>query len=44
MEVVGQLVSFYSDEAWFYSVEVRVELLLIIAGYKAQISLQERIE
>ena len=44
MEVVGELVRFYPDQAWFYSVEVRVELLLVITGYKAQVSLQERVE
>ena len=41
MEVVGQLVGFHSDEAWFYGVEVRVELLLVVPGYEAQIGLQK---
>ena len=44
MEVVGQLVRFNPYEAWFYGVEVRVELFLIIAGYKAQVSLEERVD
>ena len=44
MEVVGELVRFYPDQAWFDSVEVRVELLLVITGYRAQVSFQEGVE
>src|SRR5260370_20452346 len=44
MEVVGQLVCFNPYEAWFYGVEVGVELFLIIAGYKAQVSFEEGVD
>src|SRR5712664_1905568 len=44
MEVVRQLISFHSDEARFYRVEVRVELFLIITTYKAQVRFEKGID